>query len=154
MKLILSSHKYWGIIVSKIILFLTVFLVLVFGNMGTAFSATSAGWSNPNGCLVVINYPHPSKHVPGTINTEGSVNCAKSSTRLSLTLKLWEKRWWGYDTLAFWGASSINSSKKIEGNVAVKCRKNSMRATAQAKYQTSNGTWVSPLLSTTVYVSC
>jgi hypothetical protein len=138
----------------KGIFILVAVIAMLHTSTGTANAASSVGWYNPANCVLRVDAPHVSSHVRGTINGTVSVTCSVPVSNLKIRARMWEKRWWGFNIVneRYVGATSATRSLVVQ--VPVSCRKNTMRVTGQASYTVPTGTWLSPSLSETRYVSC
>ncbi len=96
--------------------------------------ASHAVPANPAGCRTFADNPHPSRHVPGTINAVVRQVCPVVVQRNSTEAKLWEKRWWGYNVIGGPRFSPLTTSKTSSINVSARCRTNWIRVTGFGHY--------------------
>lgn len=109
---------------------------------------------NPGGCTTYADNPHPSGHVPGTINATVRQVCGVVVQNNSTEAKLWEKRWWGYDVIGGPNFSPLTTSKTSSVNVSAGCRSNYIRVTGYGHYLWAGQHIRSAEVFNTKYVSC
>lgn len=110
--------------------------------------------NNPGGCTAYADNPHPSSHVPGTINAIVRQVCDVVVQNNSTEAKLWEKRWWGYDVIGGPNFSPLTTSKTSSVNVSAGCRSNYIRVTGYGHYLWGGQHFRSAEVFNTKYVSC
>ncbi len=126
-------------------------VMLLFAGDALAGHAVPA---NPAGCRTFADNPHPSDHVPGTINAEVRQVCPIVVERNSTEAKLWEKRWWGYDVIGGPRFSKLTTSKSSRINVSAGCRSNWIRVTGFGHYLWAGQHIRSAEVFNTKHVSC
>lgn len=117
-------------------------------------ATSSAVAANPANCTTTADDPHPSTHVPGTINAVVRQACPVAVERNSTEAKLWEKRWWGYDVIGGPEFSDLTTSKTSRVNVSAPCRTNNIRVTGYGHYLWAGQHIMSQEVSNTQDVAC
>lgn len=115
---------------------------------------TEALAANPAGCRTFADDPHPSRHVPGTINAVVRQVCPVVVQRNSTEAKLWEKRWWGYNVIGGPRFSRLTTSKTSRVNVSAGCRRNWIRVTGFGHYLWAGQHIRSAEVFNTKFVAC
>ncbi len=105
-------------------------------------------------CTTQAMNPHPSTHVPGTINAEVRQVCNTFVQSNSVEALLWERRWWGYNVIDGPRFSSLNYTNTQSVFVNTSCRSNYIRVTGYGHYLYLGTEITSPEVSNTQYVSC
>jgi hypothetical protein len=109
---------------------------------------------NPGGCTTYADNPHPSAHVPGTINAIVRQSCSSTVLNNSTEAKLWESRWWGYNVIGGPSYSALKTSKTSSVSVSAGCRSNSIRVTGFGHYSWAGQHIRSAEVFNTKNVSC
>lgn len=125
-----------------------------YGTEGLKGDAASVAAANPANCTTTADNPHPSIHVPGTINAVVRQSCPVIVDNNSTEAKLWERRWWGYSVIGGPEFSDLVRSRRSRISVSAPCRTNSIRVTGYGHYLWNGQHIISQEMSNTRDVAC
>jgi hypothetical protein len=105
-------------------------------------------------CTTAALNPHPSSHVPGTINAEIRQTCNVAVAKNSAEAKLWVHRWWGYNIIDGPNFTDLATRKVSSAYANASCRTNSIRVTGYGHFEVAGVHYVSQEVMNTKDVSC
>jgi hypothetical protein len=85
--------------------------------------------TSPSGCIQRADYPHKSKHVPGTADGVVTTTCTQYVPEMAFTAQMWETRWWGWDRIGHKASVARFSVQKLSISAWDYCKKNTVRTT-------------------------